>query len=79
MATDGGIFTYGSAGFFGSTGGTPLKNPNVGMAPHPSGLGYWLVASDGGIFNYGASEFKGSLGGITITSSRRDELDAIRK
>jgi hypothetical protein len=33
VASDGGIFNYGSAAFEGSTGGTPLNKPIVGMAP----------------------------------------------
>ena len=31
VASDGGIFNYGSAGFFGSTGGMTLNKPVVGM------------------------------------------------
>ena len=48
VASDGGIFAYGGAKFFGSTGAMKLNMPIVGMAPTPSGKGYWLVASDGG-------------------------------
>ena len=50
MASDGGVFTYGDAGFFGSAGNVPLSKPIVGMAATPTGKGYWLVASDGGVF-----------------------------
>jgi lysophospholipase L1-like esterase len=32
VASDGGIFTYGDAGFFGSAGALPLNKPIVGMA-----------------------------------------------
>ena len=53
VASDGGIFSYGDAGFFGSTGSIHLNKPIVGMAPTPDGGGYWLVASDGGIFSFG--------------------------
>ncbi len=35
VATDGGIFTFGDAGFFGSTGAVALNKPIVGMAPTP--------------------------------------------
>ena len=31
-ASDGGIFNYGDAGFYGSAGATPLNKPIVGMA-----------------------------------------------
>ena len=63
VASDGGIFGYGDASFFGSTGGQHLNQPIVGMATTPSGKGYWLVASDGGIFGYGDASFIGSTGG----------------
>jgi hypothetical protein len=33
VASDGGIFAYGDAGFSGSMGGLPLNRPVVGMAP----------------------------------------------
>ena len=67
MASDGGIFAYGDAQFYGSTGSIHLNEPIVGMTPTPDGGGYWFVASDGGIFNYGNAGFDGSLGGIGIT------------
>ncbi|MGH9075906.1 MAG: sialidase family protein, partial [Acidimicrobiales bacterium] len=53
VASDGGIFSYGDASFFGSAGAQVLNKPIVGMAATPDGGGYWLVASDGGIFSYG--------------------------
>ena len=63
VASDGGIFDYGDAGFWGSTGSLHLNAPVVGMAVTPSTDGYWLVASDGGIFDYGDAQFDGSMGG----------------
>jgi hypothetical protein len=60
---DGGVFSSGDAGFFGSTGNIVLNKPVVGMAPTPDGKGYWFVASDGGIFAYGDAGFFGSMGG----------------
>ena len=66
VASDGGIFSYGDATFYGSTGGLRLNKPIVGMAPTPSGRGYWLVASDGGIFSYGDATFYGSTGSIRL-------------
>jgi outer membrane protein assembly factor BamB len=67
-ASDGGIFNFGSAGFFGSAGSIPLNKPVVGMAPTASKNGYWLVASDGGIFNYGDAAFDGSMGGHPLNA-----------
>ena len=63
VGTDGGIFSYGAAKFFGSTGAIKLNQPIVGMASTPDGRGYWMVASDGGIFAYGTAGFYGSMGG----------------
>jgi len=63
VASDGGIFDYGSAGFYGSTGAERLNQPIVGMAPTPDGRGYWLVAADGGIFTFGDAGFYGSGSG----------------
>jgi hypothetical protein len=65
-ASDGGIFTYGSAAFFGSTGSLHLNKPIVGMAATPSGQGYWLAAADGGIFGFGDAGFFGSAGSIHL-------------
>jgi hypothetical protein len=65
-ATDGGIFSFGGAHFYGSTGGTILNKPVVGMAATPSGAGYWEVASDGGIFAYGNAQFYGSTGSMVL-------------
>jgi Pro-kumamolisin, activation domain/IPT/TIG domain len=63
VASDGGVFDFGDAGFWGSTGSIHLNAPMVGMADTPSTNGYWLVASDGGIFGFGDAAFFGSMGG----------------
>jgi hypothetical protein len=67
VASDGGIFSFGQMGFYGSMGGRSLTQPIVGMAPTPSSQGYWLVASDGGIFTFGDAGFDGSAGNIALT------------
>ncbi|MGH9283362.1 MAG: S8 family serine peptidase, partial [Acidimicrobiales bacterium] len=66
VASDGGIFNYGESAFYGSTGGSPLNQPIVGMASTPTNRGYWLVASDGGIFAFGDARFFGSTGGSRL-------------
>ena len=63
VASDGGIFSFGTAAFVGSMGGQHLNAPIVGMAATPDGAGYWEVASDGGIFSFGTAAFVGSMGG----------------
>jgi hypothetical protein len=66
VASDGGIFSYGDARFFGSTGSIHLNRPIVGLAASADGGGYWLVASDGGIFAFGDAHFSGSAGGVPL-------------
>jgi hypothetical protein len=66
VASDGGIFSFGGAAFYGSTGGMTLNKPVVGMAATPDGGGYWLVASDGGVFSYGDATFYGSTGALIL-------------
>jgi hypothetical protein len=66
VASDGGIFAFGDAGFHGSTGNIALNRPVVGMATTPDDHGYWLVASDGGIFAFGDARFHGSTGDIAL-------------
>jgi hypothetical protein len=65
-AADGGIFSFGSAQFFGSAGSLHLNRPIVGMASTADHQGYWLVASDGGIFSYGDATFEGSTGALKL-------------
>ena len=65
VASDGGIFTFNDAGYFGSTGAMHLNKPIVGMAADPATGGYWLVASDGGIFSFNAP-FLGSTGAMQL-------------
>ena len=66
VGSDGGIFTFGTARFYGSMGGTPLNSPIVGIASTPDGGGYWLVAKDGGVFAFGDAHFQGSMGGVPL-------------
>jgi parallel beta-helix repeat protein len=78
VASDGGVFNFGNAGFMGSMGGQHLNKPIVSIAPGPYALnfsnfalqatGYWLVASDGGVFSFGKANFFGSLGALTLVS-----------
>ena len=62
VGSDGGVFTFGGAPYYGSTGGQHLNAPIVGMASSENG-GYYLVATDGGIFTFGpGATFYGSTG-----------------
>jgi hypothetical protein len=68
VASDGGIFAFGDAPFYGSSGAITLNEPIAGMAATNDGGGYWLVASDGGVFAYGDAPFAGSGTGGSLTA-----------
>jgi D-alanyl-D-alanine carboxypeptidase len=63
---DGGIFSFGRAGFYGSAGSLDLNQPIVGVAATRRGRGYWLVARDGGVFAFGDARFRGSTGAMRL-------------
>ncbi len=63
VASDGGVFSFGDAQFYGSMGGKPLAKPVVGIAVTGDGEGYWLVGQDGGVFTFGKAGFYGSGAG----------------
>jgi len=63
VASDGGIFSFGDAHYWGSTGSMTLQQPIDGMAPTGDGGGYWLVAADGGVFTFGDAGYQGSAAG----------------
>ena len=67
VGSDGGIFTFGSAQFYGSTGSIKLQRPVVGISPTANKAGYWLVASDGGIFAFGNAGYYGSIPGVGLS------------
>ncbi|HZU74812.1 MAG TPA: N-acetylmuramoyl-L-alanine amidase [Acidimicrobiales bacterium] len=65
-STDGGVFSFGAAPYFGAAQGMSLASPIVGMVATPDGGGYWLVGSDGGVFAFGDARYLGSTGGIRL-------------
>ena len=67
VASDGGIFDFGGAPFYGSTGDIHLNQPIVAMTSDRATGGYWFVARDGGIFGFHAP-FLGSAGSAGLDS-----------
>lgn len=68
VTADGGVYTYGTAQFYGSTAGLHLNSPITGIVATSDARGYWLVAKDGGVFNFGDAVFAGSLGGKILNT-----------
>lgn len=69
VTSDGGIFTYNKAPFYGSVPGLNIRVTNIiGMARTPDDKGYWIVGRDGGVFAFGNAPFAGSLGGQNINN-----------
>ncbi len=66
LGRDGGVFSFGTAPYYGSIGNLALNRQIVSMAAKPDGTGYWFVGSDGGIFAYKAP-FWGSTGSVRLT------------
>ncbi len=66
VAADGGIFPFGDARGYGSTGNIKLRQPIIGMAKTNTGNGYWLAAADGGIFPFGDAVGYGSAGNLRL-------------
>jgi len=77
VGRDGGIFSFGSAPFYGSTGNLQLQRPVVGITPTPDDRGYWLVAADGGIFAFGDAGFYGSIPGIGLAPAGSGETPSL--
>ena len=52
VASDGGIFAFGDAKFFGSLGGRPLSAPIVAVATNPVSGGYWMVGARAQVYTF---------------------------
>ena len=61
MASDGGIFSFGDARFFGSIGGKGVGDI-VAVSSTPAGNGYWLTGANGTVYAYGAAPALGHVG-----------------
>ena len=66
VGSDGGVFAFGSAQFYGSIGSLHLQRPVVDITPTADKNGYWLAGSDGGVFAFGDAGFYGSIPGLGL-------------
>ena len=70
VAADGGVFSFGDAGFFGSNGIDAAERPGGRSRSYPDGGGYWLVATDGGVFAFGDATYHGSVPAVLAPGGR---------
>jgi hypothetical protein len=70
LGSDGGVFSAGDAGFYGSAAGLHLAAPAVGILPTLDGRGYWVLTADGGVFCFGDAGFRGSAVGVGSRTRR---------
>ena len=76
VASDGGLFAFGNAPFYGSMGGKKISAPIVQMIAAPTGTGYWEIASDGTVYSFGFAGHYGGMGGKALEQAdRRWRLD----
>ena len=54
VATNGGVYSFGDAKFYGSARSYSPPAPIVGMATDSATGGYWEVASNGGVYSFNA-------------------------
>jgi hypothetical protein len=70
VGSDGGVFAYGTARFFGSLPGLPASaqpgSPVVSLVPIATGAGYYEVTAKGDVYAFGAAPFYGSMGGVPL-------------
>jgi hypothetical protein len=66
VASDGGTFNFGKAGFYGSGAAAQAAKPVVGITASPTRRGYWLTANDGAVLNFGDARNYGSMAGIRL-------------
>ena len=66
VASDGGVFSFGDAGFHGSTGAMPLNKPMVGMAATPDGGGTGWWPPTAGSSPSATPSFHGSTGAMPL-------------
>jgi len=80
VASDGGIFTFGDASFYGSLGAQPINEGAwaTSFSATKDGLGYYILDSLGRVYTFGDAKYMGdpnhsagwhlvTYAGITVT------------
>jgi hypothetical protein len=58
--SDGSVFAFGDATYFGGLANRTLRRPIVGIEATPDGQGYWLVGAHGAVSRFGDAGYYGS-------------------
>jgi hypothetical protein len=67
VQSNGGVFTFGAAQYYGSVPGMGVTIGNaVGIAATADGRGYWIATSDGNVYPFGDAVAHGTLPGLGI-------------
>lgn len=64
QGSDGGVFSYDGAPFFGSLPGAGVTAKVLDAAWTPTGNGYWLLGIDGAIFSFGDAPYHGGFNAL---------------
>ena len=64
VGRNGGVRTFGEAGYYGSKSSAYLKNEAVAIASTPAGDAYWMLNKNGRVFAFGNTRPHGSPAGI---------------
>ncbi len=70
--SDGAVYPFGNAKYYGSLPGMRVKPPSpvVGVAATPDGGGYWLAGSDGAVYPFGNAKYYGSAAGKIVSPAK---------
>jgi hypothetical protein len=58
VASDGGVFAFGDAHFYGRAATGRSVQTIVGIAPSPYGRGYWLAGAKGLVYAFGSAPYE---------------------
>jgi peptidoglycan DL-endopeptidase CwlO len=64
VASDGGIFTFGDAAFYGSTASAPSPDPAEKVVPTTTGDGYWIEDQNGTMSPFGDAQGAPPVAGL---------------